>query len=99
VTFTQADIRRAVALLSRKQKRQQRTKTVYNWLAFTATRFALGGLYLMLLVPLAHEHLGTPAAHPAYWPSTALFTLASLVFTGLRPAPRTPAPTADGGKT
>jgi uncharacterized membrane-anchored protein len=35
----------------------------------------VAGFALMLLVPLAHEVLGTPDLQPGYWPSVAVVAL------------------------
>lgn len=39
----------------------------------------LAGLFLMLLLPLAHETLGTPDLHPGYWRCVGVMLLARAV--------------------
>lgn len=48
----------------------------------------LSGYWLMILVPYAHEHLGTPDRHPGWWPCVVVVALASAIAASFRPAAR-----------
>jgi hypothetical protein len=65
-------------------KRKQTTATlVGRFLGVLIVAPLITGLCLMLLLPLAHEVLGTPDLHPGYWQCVALSFLLRAVVGGI----------------
>lgn len=44
----------------------------------------MSGFWLMLLIPYAHQHLGTPDRHPGWWPCVVIVALTSLIAASFR---------------
>lgn len=48
--------------------------------------YLFGGLGLMVLAPLAHEHLGTPDVRPGYWGCVLVVLWANVTLVAFRRA-------------
>jgi hypothetical protein len=77
-----AAIRRASR--TRKKKASAGTRIVTSFITSIVVDF-MSGFWLMLLVPYAHQHLGTPDRHPGWWPCVVIMALASTAAASFRP--------------
>jgi hypothetical protein len=74
------DISLNMAALLISQRRAEKRMEKFLTLLFVGTMFEFIGAWgLMLLVPLAHEQLGTPDTHPGYWACMGILLLVGLV--------------------
>jgi hypothetical protein len=72
---------------NRKGKTSTGRRVVAAFVASILTDL-LSGYWLMILIPYAHQNLGTPDRHPGWWPCVVVVALASAVAASFRPTAR-----------
>jgi hypothetical protein len=72
------------AMPSRLARRPQGAgRRLITGLLVSVVAVLLNGICLMVLVPLAHEVVGTPLLRPGYWPCVAAVLLARTIVRGM----------------